>query len=432
MDHSPHLEKKSSLVRLRQGTDVCMVPTAQPDIVVCRIAFSGGDVRDGAAGTLARMVSHLMPTGTRGVSRRQVRNALEHTGARVSITEGVMHLYVTIESRSCALYDVLNVLMPVLRAPAVSEREFEESRTALDALLHHLEEDTDALAHGALMRALYARGHPHFVEPIRIIRKKLAQITRREVLAFHGRTLSSVGGLVCLGGDVQKIAHLDRVMELLDSVPMLPDAKDGPVQLAMCKRGETDTTVVSVPGKMNIDTEVGIPLAVTREHSDFHALQLGVSVLGGSNTSRLFHELRTVRSLTYGSYASLAGFGDGFPGYVRATAMFPNDVFLAGRDTLQQVIRHWIERGITKQELVARQTESVGNFIVSLASTSGLVRAAFSALHAGRPLSYVDTYPERVRALSLREVNTAIREHMSIDRMHLTAAGSIDSNGNVL
>jgi len=168
---------------------------------------------------------------------------------------------------------------------------------------------------------------------------------------------------------------------------------------------------------------------LTKDDNDYLPLQLAVQVLGGSFTARLFHTLRTKLSLTYGSYASLAGFDDGYPGYLLAYAIFPNDVFEKGRTALRAVVKEFSAGGITARELAARKEEVAGKYKIALTTTAGMCGALFETLKSGKTVDYVDEYPALVADLTRREVNTAIKRRIEYARAVTTAAGSVDTQG---
>ena len=66
-----------------------------------------------------------------------------------------------------------------------------------------------------------------------------------------------------------------------------------------------------------------------------------------------------------------------------------------------------------------------GSYLVGLATTSGLAGTVLRTLDAGLPLEYVDQYPDRVAALTLEQVNGAIRRHLDPSRMVTVEAGTL-------
>jgi zinc protease len=190
--------------------------------------------------------------------------------------------------------------------------------------------------------------------------------------------------------------------------------------------------VIPCKDKMNIDTLLGLPLMLTKYDEDFEPLAVGIAILGSSSSSKLFNELRTRRSLTYGAYASPEGFADGYPGYLYASAVFPSDMFIRGREALREVVQTFVEKGVTASELKKRKEEIVGRHVVGLSTTAGLTGVVFDTLVAGRPLSYLDMWPERLAKLSLTRVNQAIATHVHYEDAVTAAAGGIDELGKPL
>ena len=62
----------------------------------------------------------------------------------------------------------------------------------------------------------------------------------------------------------------------------------------------------------------------------------------------------------------------------------------------------------------------------------GLASGILSAVVDWGDLSYVDTQPEKINAITLEQVNSAIKTYISIEALYQVAAGSIDENGEPL
>ena len=71
----------------------------------------------------------------------------------------------------------------------------------------------------------------------------------------------------------------------------------------------------------------------------------------------------------------------------------------------------------------------VGSFQVSLATTNGLANALLLSVQRGVDVSWLDQYSDRVNAVTLEQVNGAMRKYLSPDKMVLIQAGTL-STGN--
>jgi zinc protease len=420
--------------RLTNGCDVYILPGSTPDVVVAELSFPGGTYVAYDTPLVALVLGLLLPGSTKTQGRTEVLHALERLGAQVGVEVEDTHLTVSVSSRRSVFPAVMRIVADILTEPTFPAAELTESVTRLRSSFEQAHEQTQARAAEALHHALFRKGHPHWAPTLRASARALTTLTRAQVAGFYQSTLTSVGATVCIVGDVDVEATLFLMREVGARFPQVPpaDRKKLHVDRVIPPHERPDTTIVSLRDKINVDTYLGIPTMLTREHSAYHALVLGVAILGASATSRLFHELRTKRSLTYGSYASLQGFSDGYPGFLRAKAIFPHDVFARAVPHFKDTVRSFIERGVSRDELVRRKEEMRGSYVVGLSTSAGLLSALTHAVSSGRGVQYLDEYLPTMDALTREEVNCAIREHLHYEQAVVVGAGAIDAEGKPL
>jgi zinc protease len=426
-------EKRIRYERLPSGLDVALARTQVEDVVMARIAFGLGSYTLYDRQAIAAILSDLLPAGTKSMKRSKVREQFELLGATVGVTIGTMHIYASITSRKEAFVPALALLFDVLSRPVFTSKEFREAKVGWLTALENEKESTATQADITLARALYTKGHPHWNQTTDMKIRQMTSIEFGEVIQTYPLLMSTVGGLITVGGDINPeklLRDIERISRVLPSKPLtlVPKVRVENVQ----RSSGGDDLVVTCKDKMNVDTLLGIPLTLTKYDDDFEPLSLGVAILGSSSSSRLFNELRTRRNLTYGAYASLDGFGDGYPGYLSAYAVFPSDVFKKGRTGLREVVHTFISKGVTAHEIAKRKEEILGKFVVGLSTTAGQVGVIFDTLLAGRPLSYLDTFPTRLKGRRLEEVNRALRTHLRYGDAVTAAAGGIDAKGKPL
>ena len=432
---NPHtsFEKRVIYERLPSGLDVALLPTSAQDVVITRIALGQGSYAVYDRQAITAFIADLLPSGTGTKKRSHVREAFERLGARVGVGVGPMHIYASITCRKEAFEPAFKLLMAVLARPVFTPAEFTESKIGWLSSLEHEKEDTTMQANIACSRALYRKGHPHWKRTTDEKIAELTSVTRREVMDAYPKLLTTVGGTIVVGGDIDPVPFMRIITK---ATTMLPShspkyvVRVHPDNVTHTKAGSD--IVIPRKDKMNVDTQLCIPLTLTRNHDDFEALLMGVSILGGSASARLFNELRTRRSLTYGAYATLDGFDDEYPGYLLASAIFPTDVFLQGRAALREVVEKLVTGGVTSGELKKRKEEFTGKQAVGLSTTAGQVAAVFEMSIWGRPLSFLDGVIPRVQALRLSQVNTAIHTHIRYTDAVTASCGGVDTRGKPL
>ncbi|MGH1468260.1 MAG: M16 family metallopeptidase [Bdellovibrionales bacterium] len=156
--------------------------------------------------------------------------------------------------------------------------------------------------------------------------------------------------------------------------------------------------------------------AIPRSSTDYEALKVGLSVLGGSFKSRLNQELRIKRGLTYGVGARALAQHDG--GVIKISGGVRHDKVYEFIREAKKIIADTAANGITQEELDKTKAIIRGQFPRGV-ETKEKEAAAYLALEStgveGREL-YV--YLNKVLALNLTQVNDALRKYLVMGRMN--------------
>jgi zinc protease len=176
--------------------------------------------------------------------------------------------------------------------------------------------------------------------------------------------------------------------------------------------------------KPNVTVIVGQPSGLKHSDPDALPLRVGTAVLGRGFTGRLMATVRDKEGLTYGIGASVSKdiFADG---EWRIEANFAPDLLDKGMASTRRELDNWYAKGVTAAELERVKTALIGTFKVGLATTDGLANSLLDAVHRGYDPKWVDEYPQRINALTLEQVNAAIKKHLQPDKMMIIKAGDV-------
>ncbi len=84
------------------------------------------------------------------------------------------------------------------------------------------------------------------------------------------------------------------------------------------------------------------------------------------------------------------------------------------------------------RELDAKKSTITGSYKVGLATTRGLARQILTNSERGRPINYLDIFPELIDAITLDQVNNTIKKYIDTNKLVFVAAGSLDKDGHPL
>ena len=163
-------------------------------------------------------------------------------------------------------------------------------------------------------------------------------------------------------------------------------------------------------------------LGIDRREADWPALYLGNQILGGGGFgTRLMEEVREKRGLTYGIYS----------GFSAMQARGPFMINLQTRAELsegtlklvQDILRDYLAKGPTQQELDNAKRESAGSFPLSTASNADIVGQLGAIGFYDLPLTYLEDFMSQVQALSAEQVRAAMARHLKPEAMLVVTAG---------
>jgi zinc protease len=138
----------------------------------------------------------------------------------------------------------------------------------------------------------------------------------------------------------------------------------------------------------------------------------------------LVGNVRDLEGLTYGISASIGG-GAFRDGTWTVKASFAPDLLSQGLGSTRRELNLWLEHGVTSEELDYRKTAIAGQFAVGLETSHGLAEQLLKCVERGFELSWLDQFPETVRALTLDQVNTSVKKHLLPANMAAVQAGDL-------
>ena len=187
--------------------------------------------------------------------------------------------------------------------------------------------------------------------------------------------------------------------------------------------------VIDRPGAVQTEIRVG-NIGIPRKHSDYMALDLAIKVLGGEGANRLHRVLRTERGLTYGASADMNGMKE--TGDIVAETNTRSQT--TGETLRLMVDEFWrlIRDRVNERELEGAQEYLTGSFPLTIETPSQIALQVLNAVFYGLNLNELQTYRERVNAVTSDDVQRVAREYLHPDRLTIVLVGDASSFVNQL
>jgi zinc protease len=404
------------------GIDVVTYRTAVHDVVDIVGYLPAGDALAGTGNpAVPTLLGMMLDHGTRAQDQFTIARELEEVGAEVGFSVGVQSLQFEAKCLTRDLQLVLSILAAELRTPALQPAEFAKVKLQLTGMLENQRRSTDARAREALRRALFPPGHPNRPATLDELLAGTRSATLKDLQAFHAKFYGPEHMTIVLVGDVtQEVATAGIASNFSgwsggqDFLRTAPEAY--PPAAA--------TVTVPLPEKTSVSVLLGETTGMVYRDPDSLALRLGTVIAGRGFTGRLMANVRDKQGLTYdiGAVVSDDSLVDGL-WYVDAS--FSPKLLERGLAATRSTLQTWWQDGVTDRELADTKQGLIGGYYVGLATNQGLARAIVTTLQRGLDLSWLDQYPQLLRAVTRDQVNAAIRRHVDLSKLTLVEAGTV-------
>ena len=178
--------------------------------------------------------------------------------------------------------------------------------------------------------------------------------------------------------------------------------------------------IIDRPGAPQSTIALGLP-TIDPSHPDFVALQVTNAILGGSFASRITANIREDKGYTYSPFSQVSTrYRDG---YWAESADVTTAVTGASLDEIFYEVERLQDEPPSEEELLGIQNYLAGIFVLQNSSRFGIVgQLAFMRLH-GLPDDYLETYVDRIYAVTPEEVQRIMRDYIRADDMLLVVTG---------
>lgn len=396
-------------------------------VVTLTGSMLGGDIYASENARTADMVAAMLDQGTTNMTKFEISAQLESAGARLGFFNGQARVGFSGKFLSEDTKMVFDLLADQLKNPLFAEEDLNKAKKRQIANYKRSKESTRGNATNNMLKAFYGTGHQNSpTDPDKAI-EEIKKITPKNLKDFHSKNYGAGTMVIVAVGDVDHNSLESLIKEGFEGWKKSPLQEKKEAGTA---NKVSDKVYVTMQDKTSTDFLVGTALGIDRYHPDYLPLYVATHTLGGNFSARLMQTVRVKEGLTYGINSSMRGFGNGNDGYWMVGGTFSPKLLSKGESSTLREIKKWSEEGITQKELDITKSTLTGGFQVGFDSTGGLAGGILDAIIVHGDLTYLDSYPERIKAITLDEANTAISKYIFFDDLYQVAAGTIDKDGN--
>jgi zinc protease len=425
-DPSPaNVDARTTTHTLPNGMEVALLPKeTRGDAAVIRLRLQFGDERSltgrGAAGDLA---GDMLMRGTERHTRQEIQDELDRLkasgGLGATVTQGTGQ-FATVRA---SVPDVIRLVAEIARMPSFPEDEFQVLKEQRLAQYEEARSDPGTLAQIALQRRMspWPEGHPRYVGTIDEEIAALRGVTLDQVKAFYRDFYGPQSGNLVVLGDFDPATVRAAIEEAFGdwSSPHPYERIATPFRDV-----PADEIRIETPDKANAYFLAQQNLELTDTDPDYPALMLaGYMIGGGVLNSRLARRIRVQDGLSYGVGGGISGHPVDPAGAFSAIAIYAPE----NADRLEAAFKEEVQKvltdGFTADEVATSKQGLLENLQLSRAQDGSLAGQISSNLYFDRTFEFDAALEDRIRALTVEEINAAVRRHLDLSKITIVKAG---------
>lgn len=360
----------------------------------------------------------------RGTARRtahEIDALIDRLGAELSTSADptTSMLHATVIRRN--LEPFLDMMHDIVTAPALPTHEVAQVAREIKAEIIDTRDDDRTLAGRHFRRALFEH-HP-FGRPSQGTPRSMERLGRDDARRAWNLSFRRSNVLIAAAGDIRP-AELEAFAER--TLAALPDTRppERSVPEPVAPRGRR-LVLVDKPARTQTQIYVG-GLGSHPRDRDHMAFTVANTIFGGTFTARLMREIRSKRGWSYGASSRL--------GRDRVRDAWSMWTFPAAADApacvaLQlKLVERLVEKGVSARELAFARSYLTRSFAFETDTASKRLWHDLDVRLLDLPKRYFKDYVERVEAVTLDEVNAAIRRRIDPEHLVITVVATANEH----
>lgn len=365
-------------IRLDNGTYLHIESSGEAEVCRLTVALPGGEAEAPKAG-LANCAAQLLQEGTVCNSGEEIAQKLEFNGAWLLTAVSTHYTLVTLCCINDKFLEILPVIYDIINNPVFPESSFRQVIEKTASRFEIEREKVSVLADETLRKLAYGDDNPlSRAQNPEVIR----ELTRKEISDFHFSRLNSEDTHIFFSGLLNE-GMINAVVKMF-SRPCTDGHYNFTPLIFNENRRVRQEHVEKINSKQSA-VKMMIP-TIGRDNSDFVALRLTVTALGGYFGSRLMLNIREDKGLTYGISSALLGYKD--KGFI----MISTQTDSRSVDEVIRLIKVELERMKDASSYTRDELKRLSG--MSLLSLANVLETPFSRMEFYQTRFLADTPPD--------------------------------------
>jgi zinc protease len=370
----------------------------------------------------AQAVAALLDKGTKTLTRQQVQDRLDALKTELSVAGSPGRVTITLQSRREQLPAAIELVGDLLRNPAFPPDTLDEFKRAVQTGIEQQRKDPGALARNTLDRLgnPYPRGDMRYKPTFDELAEDYRGLTIERIRDFHARFYGAGSGEFAAVGDLDPAKVRAALQSALDGWgPGAPFTRVPQPLVAV----RAEQLLIATPDKPNANMLVRLAVPLNDTDPDYPALTMANYLLGSGSSARLWKRIREAEGLSYDVRSQVDWNNIDRNSIWQASAIFAPQNRAKVEAAFREELARALKDGFTDKELAEGKASLLSLRQLSRAQDAGVALALANNLYLGRTFALAARVDAALGALTLEQVNAALRQYLTPDKFVSAFAG---------
>jgi predicted Zn-dependent peptidase len=402
---------------LSNGMIVFLLENHDLPLVSGRFAIRTGDLYepDDKVG-LASLVGTVMRSGgTTSRTGDEIDQRLEFLAASIETNIGTQEGMAGLSCLRKDLDETLGLLADILQHPRFAEDKLDLAKKRMLEGIRRQNDSPNAIVSREFAKLVFASSPAWARTPTP---DTVNRITRDDLVRFHEQYFHPNGVIAGFSGDFDSAVLLKKLEELF------ADWKRGDMKLPqvppLAERNEPSLNYIYKDQPQSY-FQFG-HLGIRRASPDWYAVAVMNHILGrGGFTSRLMAEIRSNRGLAYSVGAALTEDTDRgtFSGWCQTKSESTHEAI----SVMLDIVKRMATDPISDNEINKAKSAITDGFVFRFESPQQIVGEQINLQYFGYPADYLDTYIDKIMAVTKEDVQRVAKKYIHPDQMIILVVG---------
>jgi zinc protease len=391
-------------------------------LITVSIMIRAGSYLDpaGKTGLAAAVASQMRAGGTAHYKAEAFDEEADFLAAEISSSASGFLGNASINFMAKDTEKSLELFFDMLRNPAFQQDRLDLLKSQQLQAIERRNDNTDEIEGREWNRLM--RGDKHFTS-ILSTKDSIASVSREDLIEFHKKYYHPSNFIFAVSGDFKSVEMKAMLEKMLAGWP-----DSGPNQTKVPKPDfvlNPGLYLVNKPDVNQARVSIG-HLGILRGNPDELTVDIMNEILGGGGfTSHIFSKVRTDEGLAYSAGSSLSA-GVYYEGLFRAAFQSKSATAAQAAQIVLDEIERMRSTKVTAEELEIQKNQAIEVFPRYFASAGAIAGTFASDEFTGRDPKYWETYRDKIKAITVDDIQRVAREYLHPDKLVILAVGNVD------